>query len=458
MQKFKIIPIVLCIVILASGTTAFAADSVTAVKSPQRIYVDGQPVDMLAYSINDNNYIRLREIGKAINCNIFYDASTDSVRIDRTRPYIGGDTEELPMPGDSVTAVLSTQQIYVYGVPVRMTAYLIADNNYTRLRDFGSAVNLGLAYDPAANAVYIDTQTAYLPDMTPELLRPEAIPGQSPSEPTAEPGKTLITEKVLDGSEWAREDFSQAANPAIFDDVFTRAAYNAIRQSIVDRDIILADNNADGYNLYYRYGNFIDRNYTTIKPGETYTAMNKVVWTFNGYYQFILGIEPYVKNRYEYPGYSICKATTHEFYAPANQATDAFISEIKALSSDRDKVKRINDYVCDNMNYGDGQVTSVNTIFSSATPVLGTCGDYSDAINYLCQRAGIPCVMIVSETHGWNEVFVDGKWLVLDATANDIDPPNYNVIYLVETHPDYTDLYPKHTAFAKNLLVPGNDK
>jgi len=46
-------------------------------------------------------------------------------------------------------------------------------------------------------------------------------------------------------------------------------------------------------------------------------------------------------------------------------------------------------------------------------------------------------------------------WYVIDLTANDVDPPNYNVIYLLDTHPVYTDKYPKHTAFAKELLIQG---
>ena len=88
----------------------------------------------------------------------------------------------------------------------------------------------------------------------------------------------------------------------------------------------------------------------------------------------------------------------------------------------------------------------------------GACGVYMDAIHYLCQRAGISSVRVQSETHGWNAVFIDGKWRIIDATANATAPPNYNVIFLMDAHPDYTDRYPQHTAFAKELLVPGGMK
>ena len=47
---------------------------------------------------------------------------------------------------------------------------------------------------------------------------------------------------------------------------------------------------------------------------------------------------------------------------------------------------------------------------------------------------------------------------MIDITANMISPPNYEVIYLEDTHPFYTDIFPKHTAFAKELLVQGGTK
>jgi hypothetical protein len=50
---------------------AVRAEGVTAVLSPQKIYVDGQPVTMLAYSISDNNYIRLRSLGKRLTSRSF---------------------------------------------------------------------------------------------------------------------------------------------------------------------------------------------------------------------------------------------------------------------------------------------------------------------------------------------------------------------------------------------------
>ena len=180
MKKSRLIAGLLIVFILIGTVPAMAAD-VSAKLSPQKIYVDGQRVELLAYNISDNNYVRLRDIGKAVDFSVFYDASENSVRLDRKYGYTGGD-EVLPTPGDNPEAKASEQKIFVNGELVQMTAYNIADNNYVKLRDIGGALNFAIAYDPAADAVYIDRQTAYLPNMTPDLLRAEAIPGNDTSQ------------------------------------------------------------------------------------------------------------------------------------------------------------------------------------------------------------------------------------------------------------------------------------
>ena len=75
-----------------SGPAVQAADYLKATISTQPIYVDGQRVDMTAYSIGGNNYVRLRDIGRAVDFGVTYNAATNSVYIDSTQPY----QEEIP--------------------------------------------------------------------------------------------------------------------------------------------------------------------------------------------------------------------------------------------------------------------------------------------------------------------------------------------------------------------------
>ena len=70
-----------------SGPAAQAATGITATLSSQPIYVDNQLVSMTAYSIGGNNFVRLRDIGKAVDFDVTYDTATNSVHIDSTKPY-----------------------------------------------------------------------------------------------------------------------------------------------------------------------------------------------------------------------------------------------------------------------------------------------------------------------------------------------------------------------------------
>ena len=70
-----------------SGPVAQAATSITATLSNQPIYVNGQRISITAYSIGGNNYVKLRDIGRAVDFGVTYDATTNSVHIDSTQSY-----------------------------------------------------------------------------------------------------------------------------------------------------------------------------------------------------------------------------------------------------------------------------------------------------------------------------------------------------------------------------------
>ena len=78
-------------IMMISGVTAYVTE-VLAERSTQPIYVDGVEAPMTAYAIDGNNYVKLRDIGKAVDFNVSYEATTDSVKIDSNSPYV----EETP--------------------------------------------------------------------------------------------------------------------------------------------------------------------------------------------------------------------------------------------------------------------------------------------------------------------------------------------------------------------------
>ena len=109
------------------GPAVQAADSLAARPSSQPIYVDDQRVDMTAYNIGGNNYVRLRDIGRAVDFGVTYDAATNSVYINSTQPYQNEVQSAATVTEESVQAVLAQlKQTYPTGIefptPYRSTS------------------------------------------------------------------------------------------------------------------------------------------------------------------------------------------------------------------------------------------------------------------------------------------------------------------------------------------------
>ena len=82
-----------------SGPAAAAADYLQAIPSRQTFYVNGQKVEFEAYSIHGNNFVKVRDIGKAVDFGVTYDGATNSVHIDPNAHY----QEETPQPTPTPT-------------------------------------------------------------------------------------------------------------------------------------------------------------------------------------------------------------------------------------------------------------------------------------------------------------------------------------------------------------------
>lgn len=115
-------------------------------------------------------------------------------------------------------------------------------------------------------------------------------------------------------------------------------------------------------------------------------------------------------------------------------------------------VKNIHDYVVNNSDYYAG--SSDKHSFHQATGVLvegtGVCDSYAKAFKYLCDKKGVPCLVVggmasndlgKTGTHAWNYVKMeDGKWYNIDTGWDDPVLTNggsnekYNYIYFLKNN------------------------
>lgn len=84
-----------CIVLgmVMAGPAARAADELlTAVRSTHQFYLDGKQIELEAYIINGNNYVKLADVGRALDFNVYWDGA---VQIESAAPYTGKESEPL---------------------------------------------------------------------------------------------------------------------------------------------------------------------------------------------------------------------------------------------------------------------------------------------------------------------------------------------------------------------------
>lgn len=77
-----------CLLLAGVTTTAYAA-GIMAERSTHRIFVDGREVQMEAYRIKGNNYVKLRDIGEQVGFNVCWDSDAKCVQVESKKPYTG---------------------------------------------------------------------------------------------------------------------------------------------------------------------------------------------------------------------------------------------------------------------------------------------------------------------------------------------------------------------------------
>ena len=92
MNRLKNTGLVLCGLVLGLSLSAPAAQAVESLKatlSTNRILVDGQEVRLTAYNINGNNYVMLRDVGRAVGFNVYWNSDAKCVQVESKKPYTG---------------------------------------------------------------------------------------------------------------------------------------------------------------------------------------------------------------------------------------------------------------------------------------------------------------------------------------------------------------------------------
>lgn len=206
-------------------------------------------------------------------------------------------------------------------------------------------------------------------------------------------------------------------------------------------------NNDDILNIYFTIVNSGMNEFTFYCPKEYENCINDVndiannqntISSINNF------VHPYnsfktLKTEVESTGkitINIEKVYDEDSIVILNYKVDDIISkEITSSMDQKEKVKKIHDYIVNNTTYDKERSDKKNINYKSdnAYGVLienyGLCGGYTDTMMLFLEKLNIPNYKISTENHIWNYLKIDNKWLHLDLTWDDpITNDNRNIL------------------------------
>ena len=115
------------------------------------------------------------------------------------------------------------------------------------------------------------------------------------------------------------------------------------------------------------------------------------------------------------------QAARQEFDA----AAEKILAEARTKGSDLEKEKYVHDVLMEAAEY-DLSADMSQSAYSALVQGRSVCAGYARAFQYLMQQLGIPCYYCTGyagEDHAWNIVKLDGRYVNVDVTWDDTDPP-----------------------------------
>lgn len=123
-------------------------------------------------------------------------------------------------------------------------------------------------------------------------------------------------------------------------------------------------------------------------------------------------------------GYLVSKKDLSNKKAQFDARVNELLAATKGLS-DFEKEIYFHDWLCENVVYDQYSDYNIYTAYGALVNGVAVCEGYSRAMQYLCNRAGIPCALISGSSRGsghmWNVIKLDGEWYHTDVTWDDAE-------------------------------------
>ena len=99
------------------------------------------------------------------------------------------------------------------------------------------------------------------------------------------------------------------------------------------------------------------------------------------------------------------------------EANTAYIINTLQMKSDAEKAYGARDWIKSRCSYTDRVLNMWDEcLYGCLVKGSATCLGFSQGYYYMMRKLHVPCKIVYTKYHAWNEVLIDGEWVVIDLT------------------------------------------
>ena len=128
----------------------------------------------------------------------------------------------------------------------------------------------------------------------------------------------------------------------------------------------------------------------------------------------------------------------------------------------REQIELIHNYIVNNSEYDKDKAEDkyspydASSAYGNLIEGFGVCSGYADATSIFLNYLKIPNIRVNSPKHVWNLVYIDGQWLHLDLTWDDVENKKYSNNYFLITTDKLEKLDQTQHNFDKEFFKEAN--
>lgn len=138
-------------------------NEISATRSMANIRVNGEPVTITGYTVNDSNYFKIRDIAMLLRntsakFNVSWNSSLEAIMIETGTDYVAVGGELSGEIDQDMNVIENSTPIYVDGRQTAITAYNINGSSYFKIRDISDAAGFDIQWDGDSQTINIITE------------------------------------------------------------------------------------------------------------------------------------------------------------------------------------------------------------------------------------------------------------------------------------------------------------